>query len=124
MKIRYHALDTLRGFTLLNMIIYHLLWDLVYIYDLPCSWFNGTAAYIWQQSICWTFILLSGFCWQLGSKPLKRGLTVFAAGILVTVVTVTFLPDEQIYFGILTLLGSCMVLLAVLHHIAAKFRLG
>ena len=83
MKIRYHALDTLRGFTLLNMIVYHLLWDLVYLYDLPWSWFYSQGAYIWQQSICWTFILLSGFCWQLGSKSGRRGLTVFLAGILV-----------------------------------------
>ena len=120
MKIRYHALDTLRGFTLLNMIVYHLLWDLVYLYDLPWSWFYSQGAYIWQQSICWTFILLSGFCWQLGSKSGRRGLTVFLAGILVTVVTVLFVPEEQICFGILTLLGSCMLLLTVLHPYCQK----
>ena len=108
---RIAALDALRGLTLLSMIAYHTCWDLVYLFGMDWDWYRGTGAYIWQQSICWTFILLSGFCWAMGRHPLRRGLTVFACGWIVTLVTVVFMPAEQIWFGVLTLIGSCMLLL-------------
>jgi len=108
---RYELLDALRGLTLINMILYHLVWDLVYIEGVRWSWFRTDAARLWQQSICWVFILLSGFCWSLGRRKLRRGLTVFGAGAIVTLVTCIFAPGQRILFGILTLLGSCMLLL-------------
>ena len=43
-------------------------------------------AAVWQQSICWVFILLSGFCLPLGHHPFRRGAVVFGAGALVTAV--------------------------------------
>ena len=51
------------------MIAYHACWDLVYLFHADWDWYRGTGAYIWQQSICWTFILLSGFCFSLGRRP-------------------------------------------------------
>lgn len=102
------------------MIIYHLVWDLVYIYGKNWTWYLSERAYLWQQSICWIFILLSGFCWSLGSKKLKRGLLVFSAGLLVSVVTM-FLPgDQTIRFGVLTLLGSCMLLMLPLEKLLRR----
>lgn len=114
-KFRYGLLDSLRGLVLISMILYHACWDLVYIFGKDFRWYYGTGAYIWQQSICWTFILLSGFCWSLGSKPGRRGLTVFLAGALVSLVTVLFMPDDRVIFGVLTLIGSCMLLMLLLH---------
>lgn len=108
---RIAALDALRGLTLLSMIAYHTCWDLVYLFRMDWDWYRGTGAYIWQQSICWTFILLSGFCWPMGRRPLRRGLTVFVCGWIVTLVTVVFMPEDRIWFGVLTLIGSAMLLL-------------
>ena len=107
---RVAALDALRGLTILSMAAYHACWDLVYIFRMDWGWYRSGAAYLWQQSICWTFILLSGFCWSMGRRPLRRGLTVFAGGALVTAVTVLFMPADRIIFGVLTLIGSAMVL--------------
>lgn len=111
MNKRLHLLDALRGFTLINMIAYHGIWNLVYLFGVQAPWYRGTPGYIWQQWICWTFILLSGFCFRLGRRPLKRGLTVFGCGILVTAVTLAVMPDSRIIFGVLTCIGSCMLLL-------------
>ena len=108
---RYRRLDEIRGFTIISMILYHMMWDLVYIFDFPVEWYRTTAGYIWQQSICWTFILLSGFCFPLGRRKLRRGLFVFFSGLLVMAVTNIFVPEERVVFGVLTLLGSCMLLL-------------
>lgn len=121
-KERYEYLDILRGITLISMIIYHGVWDLVYIAGVNWAWFRTNAAYIWQQSICWTFILLAGFCWSLGRHKLKRGCIVFGAGILITVVTMLFTPGQRVIFGVLTLLGSCMLLLIPLEKLLCKMR--
>lgn len=117
---RYGILDTVRGITLLSMILYHAAWDLVYLYGVKWDWYRGAGAYIWQQSICWTFILLSGFCWSMGRRPLKRGLTVFVCGMLVSLVTCVFMPENRVLFGVLTLTGSCMLLMIPLHRFLGR----
>lgn len=109
-KKRYHILDSIRGITLISMIGFHAVWDLVYIFDVDWAWFETPIAYIWQQSICWVFIALSGFCWSLGRRKLRRGLTVLAAGFLVSLATEIFMPDQVVRFGVLTLLGCSMLL--------------
>ena len=73
---RYNLLDTVRGVLIINMILYHALYDVVHIMGIPISWYTGPVGYIWQQSICWGFILLSGFCFRLSRRPLRHGLTV------------------------------------------------
>lgn len=110
-KQRYHLLDTLRGLTLISMIVYHGTWDLVYLYGVDWDWYRGIYAYVWQQSICQTFILLSGFCWSLGRRHFRRGALVFGGGVLVTVVTMLFMWEDRVIFGVLTMLGSCMLLM-------------
>ena len=40
-KPRYALLDELRGFDLLNMFVYHALWDLVFLYGLKAEWYTG-----------------------------------------------------------------------------------
>ena len=113
MKERYHILDEIRGITLCSMILYHTVWDLVYIFGYNWKWYQTDMAFLWQQSICFTFILLSGFCFSLGKKKFKRGLVVFGAGVLISVVTEVFMPQNRIRFGVLTLLGSCMLIVAL-----------
>lgn len=108
--VRYHVLDFIRGITLISMLAYHLLWDLVYIFRVNMPWFKSDVGYVWQQSICYTFILLSGFCATLGKKRLQRGLTITAASIVITIVTLIFMPSAQIIYGVLTLIGLCSLL--------------
>lgn len=117
---RLTLLDTIRGTALISMALYHAVWDIVYLFDIPWMWFAGNGAFLWQQSICWTFILLSGFCWSLGAHPAKRGVFTFGAGAAVTVVSVLLLPESQIIFGILTLLGSCTLLMIPVEKLLRK----
>ncbi len=110
-RTRLHLLDAIRGFTLLHMIAYHGMWNLVYLFGLRAPWYRGMPGYIWQQSICWTFILLSGFCWSMSKSHARRGLLVFGGGALVSLVTCLLMPQSRILFGVLTCLGSCMLLM-------------
>ena len=60
---RLWQLDALRGLALVNMIAYHALYDWVYVFGLPCAWYDISApgCHIWQQYICWSFLLIAGF---------------------------------------------------------------
>ena len=111
---RLALLDTLRGLTLISMILFHACWDAVYMLGADWPWYGSRAGYIWQQSICWTFILLSGFCIPFSRRLLRRGLEVFGAGALVMLVTNIVLPEDRVIFGVLTLIGSCMLLMVPL----------
>ena len=117
---RYALLDELRGLDLISMMCYHGLWDVVFLFGVQLPWYTGMPGHLWQQSICWVFILLSGFCLPMGHHPYKRGALVFGAGALVTAVTVLFMPEDVVLFGVLTLLGSAMVITALLEKALRK----
>ena len=65
---RYALLDELRGLDLISMMLYHGTWDAVYLFGVAVPWYAGTPGRLWQQSICWVFILLSGFCLPLAAQ--------------------------------------------------------
>lgn len=111
-KIRYPLPDVMRGFALVNMIIYHTLWNAVYIFDADIPLYNGKLGKVWQICICITFIVLSGFCSRFGGKnKIRRGIVVLTAGLIVSAVTICVMPKtDVIYFGVLTLIGSCMLI--------------
>lgn len=81
---RCALLDELRGLDLISMMLYHGMWDLVYLFGVRAPWYGSWQGELWQQSICWVFILLSGFClplaatrsnearWCLGAAHLSR----------------------------------------------------
>ncbi len=108
---RYFLLDALRGIAVLSMVLYHFIWDLKYVAGLRRGSYSSVSNFIWQQSICWTFILLSGFCYFLSRHPLKNALITLLGGIAVSLVTVIATPDSAIFFGVLIFHGSAMLLL-------------
>lgn len=108
MKKRIWELDAIRGLCILGMIGVHLVFDL----QIPTG-----AGFAFVQN--WggvLFFLLSGLCATLGSRPVKRGMLVFGAGLLCTGVTwamcrFQLLPDYMVIrFGVLHCLGLCMLL--------------
>lgn len=112
---RFALLDGMRGLCILSMALYHAMYDLVNLLGLPVPWYNGPVGYVWQQSICWAFILLSGFCWGFSRKPVRHGLLLSGCGCLITVVTWLVIPEEQIFYGVLNLLGLSGLLLNLFH---------
>lgn len=105
---RRDGLDTLRGVTLISMILYHACWDLVYLFGHDWAWYRSFGAYVWQQSICWTFILLSGYCFSLGRRHLRRGLMTLGGGAAVSLGSQ--FSGAPIRWGVLTFLGAAVLL--------------
>ncbi len=110
---RIWELDFLRGFCILCVVIVHFIFDIGYFggqsLELP-------ALYTFiQENGGVIFIVLSGICVTLGSKSARRGLIVFACGMLITAVTVGMWRlgmagrSILIQFGILHLLGISML---------------
>lgn len=113
-KNRIWELDALRGICILGMMVVHFVFDLNEFAGLGLTmpgWFNFCQRY---GHIL--FILISGICVTLASRSFRRGVIVFCAGLLVTGVTLfmvcvlKFNRSLSIYFGILHLLGLCMIL--------------
>lgn len=121
MEKRLHLIDTLRGLTILSMIGFHTCWDLCYFgMGITPQMLNGKAFYIWQQSICWTFILIAGYCFSIGRHHLKRGLMALGGGILITLVTYFVIPDEVDIFGVLWMTGTSILLMIPLDRLLKK----
>ncbi len=114
---RYFLLGSLRGIALISMILYHTVWDMVYIFGCDFSWFYGVRGYLWQQSVCFSFILISGICSAIGKKKLFGAIKVLLCSVLITAVTVIFMPQNIILFGILSLIGSSMLLMIPLKKV-------
>lgn len=124
MAERYRFIDDIRGFALVNMILYHAIWDLVYLYGVEWPWYVGVPGQIWQQAICWTFIFVSGFCLSFSSHPVQHGVEVSLAGLAVTFVTLGFMPQACIIFGVLTCIGACMILLGLVRPLLERVQRG
>lgn len=107
--------DELRGLMILSMLIYHLCYDLAELVRLPgMEWFDSDAAGVWQLSICGTFLLISGACCTFSRSNLRRGLRLLGLGMLLTIVTALFVPDQLIVFGLLHFLGVAVLLTTLL----------
>ena len=112
---RLETLDLVRGITLVSMILYHGMWDFLYLSETGASmtalrtWYEGPGGHLWQQSICRTFILLSGFCVPFSRHIVRRGLQVSAGGLAVSAVTILAMYEERVVFGVLTFLGAAML---------------
>ena len=106
MGARLNRVDEIRGITLISMILYHFMWDLVYLAGFNFSWYTSLVGHIWQKSICISFIIISGFCFSMGKNRIKRGFIVFLSGALVSMVTLLVMPENRVVFGVLTFLGT------------------
>lgn len=120
-KKRYLLVDGFRGVSIISMVIFHFLYDVNEIFGMNTAWYENVNVYIWQQSICWTFIIISGFVWQLGIKSnLKRGIFLNVCGIGISVVTAIIIPSEAVWFGILNFMGCAVLIMMLLHKLAEK----
>ena len=120
-RSRIWELDALRGVAIIWVVIVHFLYDLRLFFGIDLL-SHGILNPVWLH-ISKVFIVLSGLCVTLGSSSLRRGAAVFGAGMLITAVTwavvkLGFAPEDiLIRFGILHLLGVCMLLWPVFRRL-------
>lgn len=124
---RIKLLDELRGFAIIAMVIHHTFLDIGEIYSADWGYeiFNKLCV---VQPVFWAiFIVISGICSRLSRNTLKRGFIVLGAGLVVTLVTAVIMPKigmygAEIYFGILSCLGSCMIITGLIMPLIEKIN--
>lgn len=119
-KKRLYLLDSARGLLIISMILYHLIYDLYYIYHYDISWFASLGGRLWQKISCYGYIILSGYCFSLGKRHIKRGAFLILCGTIITIITACFMPDEAIYYGILTFYGLATLITHLLDKALKK----
>ena len=127
MKQRIWELDAFRGFCILWMIFLHTIVKLNTYAGIvfPCYDF----LYLINHYGGAFFVLVSGICATLGSRSVRRGLVVLACGLMITAVTVflvrTGVNERKsiIQFGVLHLIGICMLLYPLLKKLPVPVRL-
>ena len=114
MSKRIWELDVLRGIMILGVVVVHLLFDLQYFLGIDVV--KHPLLQHCLDRCGFLFVILSGLSVTLGKHHIKRGLQVFGCGMLITAVTagMYFLGFVDkfiiIYFGVLHLIGVCMLL--------------
>ncbi len=112
---RIHLLDSLRGVTLVHMVLFHLCYDLVFFLGVDLPWFVGWPGSLWGGCIRGSFILISGMVFAKGRHPFKRGFVLMGWGCVLTFVTWIAVPEALIRFGVLSFLGAASLIGAVVY---------
>lgn len=113
-KQRIWELDALRGLMIWCVVYIHLAFDLDYF--LAIDIIKNPILQSCADHFGVTFVILSGLSVTIGSRCIRRGLHVFGCGMVITAVTLGMyllhMADRFliIYFGVLHLLGVCMLL--------------
>lgn len=117
---RIQSLDALRGFCVVLMCAHHFLYDLCAFLGAPWWLFTNPVLDVLHYLFAGCFILLSGVSSRFSRSNVRRGAKVLAVALAMTLVTwlgdrlsLRFWGEELgigIYFGVLHLLGVCMLL--------------
>ena len=112
MKQRIELLDLWRSLCIIVMVLFHLCYDLMLFGRIPAAVMTSAPAMLVTWVFGGSFVFISGSCLRFSRDPLRRGFFVICVGAAVTVVTA--LLKMPVAFGILQLLGVCMMLCGAL----------
>lgn len=121
---RINYIDFFRGIAIINMVIYHLLFDLVNIYGFNYSWFNETPGHIWQQFISWTFIFISGVSMCFSRNSFKRGVKLLIISLAITISTNVFMPSMSIKFGVIHFIATAILITSLVNIVLKKINVN
>jgi uncharacterized membrane protein len=126
---RVFAIDRLRGFAMVYIMLYHLFYDLISFAGVQLPFFFTD----WWEVVHILFVSLlfvvSGISTHFSRNSLKRGAVVFFWGEGITLLTAVYASvtgdsSDIIVFGVLTFIGLSMMIYALLQtHIKADWRI-
>lgn len=119
---RVWFIDEVRGIAIILMVVYHLCFDLVYMFNVKIEIFDSAPINFMQNFFAGLFIFISGIACRFSSNNLKRGIMCFLFGMGVTLVTFLFMKQETICFGVLHMLGISMILYNCFEKLLDKIK--
>jgi len=119
---RFIELDFFRGFAIIFMVFLHIMWDLDYFGLVPLN----QDIYQFQKIVPSIFFILVGICLTVTynrsikkqvnyngktySHLIKRGFKILILGLIISIVTLIFIPEKPIFFGVLHCIGLSIIL--------------
>ena len=117
---RAGMLDLIRGFAIIYVMLYHLLYDLIFFGGMDLNFFFTD----WWETVHQLFLIIlfgiSGTCAGFSKNVLKRGATLFLMGEALTIGTAIFAPDNLIVFGVLSCFGTIMLIYGIISPVLKK----
>ena len=115
---RIKLYDTLRGFMIILVIVFHTAFDLYFLFEKDFGFLHiVTSPFVLflRDFFATCFIILSGICTNYSRNPFRRGVIIFIFGLIVTLATAIVMPREMIVrYGILSLIGTSMIIVAIM----------
>ncbi len=114
--MRIWEIDFVRGLAIIFMVIFNYAFalDYLHVYTAASGWLFW---WLFPRLVAGTFILVAGIAAAVSyqktkdaKRRIRRGLTILAWGLLITIVTYAAVPQETIWFGILHLIGLSVIL--------------
>lgn len=98
--------DVVRGFSVVSMVLFHLCYDLRYVYGLGAAWFEPPLQDIWRASISWVFLFVAGCMCSFSRNAVLRARKYLLAALAIWIVTTIVAVDVPISFGIIFCMGA------------------
>ncbi len=119
---RAGLMDEIRGFCIICMVFYHVMFDLNYTYNIHIpimfdDWFG-----IIRDIFAGTFMFISGMSCRYSRNNAKRGIQCFFIAMAITYVFAIISPGAPILFGILHFMGVSMMIYAVAEKLIVKIH--
>ena len=122
-KDRFWEIDFLRGFAIILMIFFHIIYDLNFFSITNFRIYSGIILYIARLSAS-IFVVLAGISLSISYsksknwlktndiilKFIKRGLKILFLGVIISVITWFYIPRGFVVFGILHFIGTSIIL--------------
>ena len=104
------------------MVLFHAMYTVGYMFGYPFSVKMFNFFSLVSPAFAYAFIMMCGISCTLSRSNFRRSLPIIGAALAVTVVTLFISPEAPIIFGILHLLGVCVLLWSFIDKI--PFRLS
>ncbi len=102
--------DVVRGFSVVSMVLFHLCYDLRFIYGVDLAFFRPPLQDVWRASISWTFLFVAGCMCSFSRNALRRAACYLGCAAAVFLATTLVAVDTPISFGIIFCMGASTLL--------------
>lgn len=120
MKNRFLLIDELRGIGLIYVVIFHIIYDLTYIFPIGIKFMELPWMNILREIMVGMLILISGISCNFSRSNFKRSIITLGFAVLISIVTYIMGEQYFISFGILHFLGVSMLIYALFQKIVVK----
>ncbi|RVU98359.1 DUF1624 domain-containing protein [Coriobacteriales bacterium OH1046] len=112
---RIRLFDTLRGASVLSMMLFHLAYDMVFFYGIGSdAWFSSPLIPFWRSSISWSFLAIAGAMCTFSRSNFKRAALYLGVALAIYAATSLIDAGMAISFGIIYCMGACTLAVAIL----------